>query len=121
MMALRAEIKVAALKAGFKLSIRGSKSDKGCGKYVEYTMQCSCHHSRVYEKSPYVPVPENERKYKKHKNDNRTFTWRAANKQMKCGFTFNVRLTKQSTIDFKTNYGGNIYLTWLIFLHKCYF
>ena len=121
MMALRAEIKVAALKAGFKLSIRGSKSNKSCGKYVEYTMQCSCHHSRVYEKSPYVPVPENERKYKKHKNDNRTFTWRAANKQMKCGFTFNVHLMKQSTIHFKTDYGGNSYILLFNFFNICYF
>ena len=37
-MELRAKIKVAALKAGFKLSTRGSKSDKGSGKYIEYTM-----------------------------------------------------------------------------------
>ena len=36
---LRTELKVAAMKAGFKLSICGSKSNKKSGKFVDYSMQ----------------------------------------------------------------------------------
>ena len=107
MLALRAEIKVAAMKAGFKLSICGSKNAKHAGKYVDYSMQCSCHHNRVYEKHDYDPVPNDERKYKKHKSENTTYTWRALDKNYKCGFTFYVHLMKESTASFRTDNGGN--------------
>ena len=107
MLALRAEIKVAAMKAGFKLSICGSKNAKHAGKYVDYSMQCSCHHNRVYEKHDYDPVPDDERKYKKHKSENTTYTWRALDKNYKCGFTFYVHLMKESTASFRTDNGGN--------------